>query len=499
MIAETESDIGSTWLIPATRPRVASIAVSPSRSGMPAATSAPKATRRMISVKGTEKSPARFRSSPNEASSALPVLSPKEPTKTLGCAFCTSATRATTGSILSAASSAGPRISIRTSAECLSPEMKPLFPASYGDSTFATAWSFETPVMTSWTAALNAGSLVVSERLWISTSSPPGCLKSSYRIVSARPDSPGPAVWKTIVFIGEAMLVVNRTIAKASQPKIAFFRCCALQRAIRAARFVGRLCRAGAPGRSPAACSSGSFWITRVFIAAPIAEGIPHSRVAGSESEAGKLVCRGPVFSRLRDPGASGAQVEQYGKDAARLCPGRGKIQFAEDRRHMPFDRTKGDHQPVGDALVRPALGHQAEDFALARRQLSDRIVASTLPEQRRDDDGVARRTAGGDPFPCGEEVLDVVDPVLEQITHTLGRVSEQPHREPKLDVLREDEDADRRMVGTNLQSSPQAFVAMRGRQADVHDRNVRRVTADEQEQPLGRLARADDIEPTRS
>ena len=55
-------------------------------------------------------------------------------------------------------------------------------------------------------------------------------------MVSARPDSPGPAVSKTIVFIGEVMLIANRTTANASQPKIAFFRCCALQRAIRAAR-----------------------------------------------------------------------------------------------------------------------------------------------------------------------------------------------------------------------------------------------------------------------
>ena len=48
------SDIGSTWLISATSPSVARTAVSPSSSGMPAATSAPKATSRMISVSGTE-------------------------------------------------------------------------------------------------------------------------------------------------------------------------------------------------------------------------------------------------------------------------------------------------------------------------------------------------------------------------------------------------------------------------------------------------------------
>ena len=80
MIDETESDIGSTWLIAATSPSVASTAVSPSSSGMPAATSAPNAIRRMIRVSGTEKSPARLRSSVNDAVSALFVLSPNDPT-----------------------------------------------------------------------------------------------------------------------------------------------------------------------------------------------------------------------------------------------------------------------------------------------------------------------------------------------------------------------------------------------------------------------------------
>ena len=121
----------------------------------------------------------------------------------------------------------------------MSAETKPLFPGAYGDLTFATASSFDTPAITASTVALKAASLVVSARLWISTSSPAGCLKSSYRIVSARPDSPGPDVSKTIVFIGEVMLIANSTITNASQPKIAFLRCCALHRAIRAATLRG--------------------------------------------------------------------------------------------------------------------------------------------------------------------------------------------------------------------------------------------------------------------
>ncbi len=118
---------------------------------------------------------------------------------------------------------------------------EPAVLGAYGDLTFATSSSFETPTTTACTAALNSGSLVVSESLWTSTSSPAGCLKSLYRIVSARPDSPGPDVSATIVFIGETMLIANSTTANASQPKIAFLRCCALQRAMRAARLFERV------------------------------------------------------------------------------------------------------------------------------------------------------------------------------------------------------------------------------------------------------------------
>ena len=58
------SAIGSRWLGSAISPNVAKTAVSASSSGMPAATSAPKASTRMISVIGSESSPAFARSLP---------------------------------------------------------------------------------------------------------------------------------------------------------------------------------------------------------------------------------------------------------------------------------------------------------------------------------------------------------------------------------------------------------------------------------------------------
>ena len=80
MIAETESSIGSTRLTAATMPKVPATALRASSKGMPAATSAPKATTRMTSVSGTENRPALFRSPMNDSFSALLVLSPNDPT-----------------------------------------------------------------------------------------------------------------------------------------------------------------------------------------------------------------------------------------------------------------------------------------------------------------------------------------------------------------------------------------------------------------------------------
>ncbi len=61
-------------------PSVPSTAVIPSKSGIPAATSAPNASRRIASVRGREMSPAFLRSSLKAPSICFPVLSPNDPT-----------------------------------------------------------------------------------------------------------------------------------------------------------------------------------------------------------------------------------------------------------------------------------------------------------------------------------------------------------------------------------------------------------------------------------
>ena len=89
---------------------------------------------------------------------------------------------------------------------------------------------------TSWMTAWNSGESASNSSLWTRTVSSAGCSKSSYRILSARPDSPGPEVSNTIDFIGTTMLNAKSVTITPSHPRIAILRCRPLQRAICAAR-----------------------------------------------------------------------------------------------------------------------------------------------------------------------------------------------------------------------------------------------------------------------
>ena len=61
--------------------------------------------------------------------------------------------------------------------------------------------------------------------------------------------------------------------------------------------------------------------------------------------------------------------------------------------------------------------------------------------------------------------------------------------------MLREDEYADIRVLGANLARRAEPFVGLRGRHADVHDRDVGGVAAHLEHQILGGARLPDDLE----
>jgi len=121
-----------------------------------------------------------------------------------------------TGPILSPAVELSPRMSNWTSAAC------PSF-ATAPRRTFWTTGSFETRATTAPTAASNAAVPARCERLWIRTLSPAGCLNPASRILSMRPDSPGPAVLGSTFTTPTAPPIPKATMTSAIHPKVAVF------------------------------------------------------------------------------------------------------------------------------------------------------------------------------------------------------------------------------------------------------------------------------------
>ena len=86
-------------------------------------------------------------------------------------------------------------------------------------------------------------------------------------------------------------------------------------------------------------------------------------------------------------------------------------------------------------------------------------------------------------------------DAVLQQVADALGALGEEVERVLRLDVLREDEHAGRRMLLADLPRRAEALVGVRRRHPDVDDRDVGRVRAHLQQQLVGGPGLADDLE----
>ena len=152
--------------------------------------------------------------------------------------------------------------------------------------------------------------------------------------------------------------------------------------------------------------------------------------------------------------------------------------------------------EAVGDALVGEALGHQPEHFALARREVVERVHPAAAAEHPRDDLRVQRRSSLRDLAHGGDEVVEVGDAVLEQVADAARVLADELGRVALDEVLGEHEHADLGVVAADLERRAQAVVGEVGRHPHVDDRDVRLVRADLAQQ-VRRVARAsDDLDP---
>ena len=92
--------------------------------------------------------------------------------------------------------------------------------------------------------------------------------------------------------------------------------------------------------------------------------------------------------------------------------------ELLEDTGHMAFDGGHGDHEFMGDARIRPALGDQPQHLPFPRRQPVERARLAVPSHQPRDHIRVEDRPAVSDTAYRVGEHPQVTDLLLQQVAH---------------------------------------------------------------------------------
>ena len=141
----------------------------------------------------------------------------------------------------------------------------------------------------------------------------------------------------------------------------------------------------------------------------------------------------------------------------------------------------------IADRLVRAALGHQREDLALPLGEVVERHPGPPPADELGDDLRIDHRSPARDPADGLAEVVQVLDAILEQVADATRPIGHEAHGEGRLDVLREDEDADvGAVLGADRLRRPEALVGVGRRHPDVDDRHVRSMAADGLQELIG-------------
>src|SRR5690348_6784245 len=106
----------------------------------------------------------------------------------------------------------------------------------------------------------------------------------------------------------------------------------------------------------------------------------------------------------------------------------------------MLFDGSLRYPELMGDAGVGASLGHEPKHLALTRAQHIERIPSPPRCDQFLDYGRINDRAALDNPLNHLDEVVDVGDAALQQVTAAFS-VREQIHRVLDLDMRRKDED----------------------------------------------------------
>src|SRR3954471_1436066 len=247
MTSATAECSGISWLAGPSRPVVATKEVMPRNSGTPAATTAPNAIRRMISVPRVE----IFCDFAWSARSCGPKAFcsdawPSSATSSSGWAFWTAAVAASGASASVSSFSRSASVVGLAGIENVTSTERPSCETVFARCAATSGLSMSlTPLMpwrrctTSLTAAVTCGSSALIEPLpWIRTRSPASAGKpASSAITAPRLESPLPDATSLSWFCPTLPPITQARTTNRIQPRMAVFRCVALQWPARAARF----------------------------------------------------------------------------------------------------------------------------------------------------------------------------------------------------------------------------------------------------------------------
>src|SRR5215470_814313 len=151
--------------------------------------------------------------------------------------------------------------------------------------------------------------------------------------------------------------------------------------------------------------------------------------------------------------------------------------ELGEDGVDVGFHGTYAQVQPGGDTGVGQPFGHQRQHSAFPFGQDRQRVLgAGGAADKLRDDGRIHGGTTSGDAAYRVEEVVDLQDPVLEEIAQPGGAGLEQVHRGGGLDVLGQQDRRGLWQAPADLTDGHDAVVGVVGRHAHVGDDELRRV-----------------------
>ena len=186
-------------------------------------------------------------------------------------------------------------------------------------------------------------------------------------------------------------------------------------------------------------------------------------------------------------------EVEEHGLHSSVHVDLLGQPELREDRVRVLLDGPSGQDQRGRDGGVALALGHLAEDLPLAGVSRSSSLVSGPLGrDEGLDHLRVDHRPARGHLADRGEQVVDLADPLLQEVGPALGPALEEGQRVGRVGVLAEHDHPHLGSIGPERGRDLDALVGARRRHADVRDDDVGRLRLDQ------RLERRDGRRPCR-